>query len=152
MDRDLRLSANKAIAASKVYDDEAVVINTVTGRYYDLEGAGADVWALLDNGTSVSQAAAELTRRYDVDAQTAGRDVERFVAVLVEADLVVATESGDEPAPAETTPASEGRRAYIPPTVTTFTDMEDLLAADPPMPASYTPVWKPPAAQTEGTA
>jgi hypothetical protein len=139
-----RFVVNRQLTAAKIYDDEAIVINTATGRYYDLEGAGADVWGLLVDGVSVPQAAAVLASRYEVDADKAASDVHSFLERLVSEQLVVeATEPEREPRPV---PTVEQRTRYLAPSVTTFTDMEELLAADPPMPAQYTPVWGSPPA------
>jgi hypothetical protein len=144
MSDDINYCTNTSITASKVYDDEAIVINTATGRYYDLEGAGADVWALLERGITVGEAAAEVVRLYDTDHPTAARDVEDFFRLLQADNLIVASNSESAaPGPTSNEISQPSRLPYVPPTVTTFTDMEDLLAADPPMPATYTPVWEP---------
>jgi hypothetical protein len=139
-----RFIANHRLTAAKIYDDEAIVINTATGRYYDLEGSGADIWALLVEGISIPEASAALSRRYDIDAETAATDVEAFIERLLSEELVLeAEEPGGDPVPMAT---ADERTRYLKPSVTTFTDMEELLAADPPMPAQYTPVWEAPPA------
>lgn len=126
--------------ASQVYDDEAVVINTSTGRYYDLEGSGVDLWTLVEHGITPQEGATVLAARFDVEAAEALPQVTTFLEALLAEDLVeLAAGSGPPP-----TDALGARRPYVPPAVTTFTDMEELLAADPPLPADYTPVWQPP--------
>lgn len=142
-----RYITNHRLAASKIYDDEAIVINTATGRYYDLEGSGADIWALLADGISVSEAAAILAGRYDVEHDEAAADISSFIERLVAEKLVLEAEDpAGDPAPI---PAPDERGRYMAPSVTTFTDMEELLAADPPMPVQYTPVWEAPPAPNE---
>ncbi len=142
-DQVVRYRVNTVLTASKVYDDEAIVINTATGRYYDLEGSGADIWALLPSGVTVSEVARALAVAYEVEAEAVKGDVGEFLDRLQQEQLVVIDGGGTEE-PVATRQSSEQRRTYIPPKVTTFTDMEELLAADPPMPAAYTPVWQAP--------
>ena len=118
-----RHRCNTALTASKIYEDEAIVINTATGRYYDLEGAGAELWSLLDHGITVDEAATALTATFDVDTERARADVAAFFERLVAEELVVTTDDGVAPgAPSE---PSESRRPYTPPSLTTFTDMEE---------------------------
>jgi hypothetical protein len=132
-----RFRVKTSIAVSKVYDDEALVLNTATGRYFDLEGTAPDVWVLLADGTTAAEAAAALSARYDVDAATAEPQVEALLEQLHAEDLIEPCDGPPSPAPVA------GLRArYVPPALTGFSDMEELLAADPPLPSDYTPVWE----------
>lgn len=131
-----RFRVNTELTAAKAFEDEVVIINTATGRYYDLTGSGPLVWTRLQDGASVDDIVASLAAAYDVPESTAREDVERLLDELSEEQLVVSDEgvaAGDghhEPGPAST--AGE----YAPPALTRYTDMEDLLAADPPLPSA----------------
>jgi hypothetical protein len=133
----LRYRINDELTAAKVFDDEAIVINVVTGRYYDLEGAGALAWAMLTAGASASEVAAAMVASFDVDAATARSDVDGLVERLLAEELIVP--APDVPAPAAAPPAAAERAPYDAPALVTYTDMEDLLTVDPPLPAAYTP-------------
>lgn len=135
-----RFRINDELTAAKVFDDEAIVINVVTGRYYDLEGTGALAWTLLVAGASAAEVSRALVERFEVDAVTAGADVDALIERLLAEELIVAAPEASASA-AHPPPASPpvGRIPYAPPALATYTDMEDLLTVDPPLPAAYTP-------------
>jgi len=131
-----RFRLNNELTAAKVFDDEAVVINVVTGRYYDLEGAGALAWNLLSSGGSPEEVVQAFVDHYEVGADEAHADVAALVDELLAEQLIVADENAPAPTPLE---APAGRSRYTPPALTSYSDMEDLLTSDPPLPAAYTP-------------
>ncbi len=131
-----RFRANEALTAAKVFDDEAVIINVVTGRYYDLEGSGALAWTLLSTGAAPDEVADVFVEHYDIDRAVAARDVDALVDQLVTEELLVAGSDLSAPPPPE---RPSERSPYSPPAVTIYSDMEDLLTSDPPLPAAYTP-------------
>jgi hypothetical protein len=145
---DLRLRIRTDVAAAKVIDGEAVIINVVTGRYYSLEAAGALAWTVLtERPSTLAEIAARLTRHYAVTPETALADLERLTAELIGEDLVTTApdENGATPHPAA--PSDEGSGeglAYTRPELAIFSDMEDLLAFDPPLPGGAPDVWQPP--------
>ena len=129
---------NTELTAAKAFDDEVVIINTATGRYYDLTGSGPLVWTLLERSASVEEIVAALVASYGVSDTTAREDVEQLVEGLLAEDLVV--EDGSVAGDGEhdvRPPSASGE--YATPTLTTYTDMEALLAADPPLPAAGAP-------------
>ncbi len=63
-------------AAAGIVDGETVVVSPSDLRYHALNPAATAVWELLVDGTTVDDAVAELTARFDVDEQTCRRDVE----------------------------------------------------------------------------
>jgi len=139
-----RLRANDAECAAKVLDGEAVIINLLNGTYYSLDKAGAVVWELAASGGTVSEIAGGVSARYDVDASRARQDVERLVAELVAERLLVPA-NGTAPSSADAPSTSgNGRLAYEAPMLTTYRDMADLLALDPPMPRLEDIVWDDP--------
>jgi hypothetical protein len=91
---------------------------------------------MLTAGASASEVAAAVTASFDVDAAAAGSDVDALVERLLAEELIVP--APDVPAPAAP-PATGGRAPYRAPALVTYTDMEDLLTVDPPLPAAYTP-------------
>jgi hypothetical protein len=144
-ERDNRLRANDAECAAKVLDGEAVIINLINGTYYSLDRAGAVVWELAAAGHTVDEIVDGLTLRYDVDASRAQSDVERLVSELLAERLLVAANgasSGSSDGAAHG--AANGREPYDVPMLTTYRDMADLLALDPPMPRLEDIVWNDP--------
>jgi hypothetical protein len=132
-----RYALNTALTASKVFDDEVIAINVVTGRYYDLEGTAAVAWTMLAAGASAAEVTDAFCRRFDVEREVALRDVEGLVDSLLTEELIVPAEHAL--GPAEPSSAPSVRAPYAPPALATYSDMEDLLTVDPPMPAGYTP-------------
>ena len=142
---DSRLRANDAECAAKVLEGEAVIINLLNGTYYSLDKAGAVVWELAASGGTIGEIVGGVTSRFDVEATRAREDVERLVAELVAERLLVQADGASDGAPtiaSET--ASNGRLPYDVPMLTTYRDMADLLALDPPMPRLEDIVWDDP--------
>lgn len=110
-------------------DDEVIAINLETGAYYALDGVAADCWALVAAGSSIDDTIGVVCDRYTVDADRARADVEAFVAELLAERLVVDSDNGT--ITELTLPAPTEPRAYSPPAVQKYDDLEDLLLLDP---------------------
>ena len=146
---DNRLRANDAECAAKVLDGEAVIINLLNGTYYSLDKAGAVVWELAAAGGTITEIVGGVTARYDVDASRAQQDVERLVGELVAERLLVPMNGASAAMPEQPSARSaNGRMAYDVPMLTTYRDMADLLALDPPMPRLEDIVWDEPGGAT----
>jgi hypothetical protein len=74
--------------------DEVVLLNLTEHEYYGLDSVGADVWQLLIKHGNVSDAAKELQSIYDVDEETARRDVETLVKELTASGLLKKSGAG----------------------------------------------------------
>lgn len=135
---DTRYKPNDAECAAKVIDGEAVIINLLNGTYYSLDKAGGTIWELVAEGHSVDEVVTGVAARYAVDEQRARADVERLVNELVSERIIVVA-SGAVPPHAAAQPSS--KVAYDEPSLTTYRDMADLLALDPPMPRLEDIVW-----------
>ena len=126
-------------AAAKVIGGEAIVIDTVTGRYYSLEGTGEAAWSLLTASLSLDEVAATLGEWFEADSADVLADVRNLAEELVEEHLL---EVAPEGTAAGTAPELNGHAsAYAAPTLTVFRDMEELLAFDPPLPGANTTAW-----------
>src|SRR3954471_16343547 len=88
-----RFRVNRDLTAAKAFEDEVVIINTVSGRYYDLGGSGTLVWSLLERGASLAEVAQALSAAYGVSEATARDDSEALLERLLAEDLVVADEA-----------------------------------------------------------
>jgi Coenzyme PQQ synthesis protein D (PqqD) len=65
-----------------------VLLDEDSGHYWNLNPTAAHVLRLLLEGGTPAEAVRELTERYAVDAETAGRDVQDVVDGLRSAGLV----------------------------------------------------------------
>jgi hypothetical protein len=74
--------------AWQVVGDEAVIMNLAGARVLGLNPTGALVWSLLEKHDE-DEIAAAVAERFEIDLETAGRDVRDFLALLRERGLVV---------------------------------------------------------------
>ena len=74
--------------AWQVIGDEAVIMNLAGARVLGLNPTGALVWSLLEEKDE-SEIAVAVAKRFEIDAETAGRDIREFVALLRERGLAV---------------------------------------------------------------
>jgi hypothetical protein len=123
---------------SETFDDgESIVVNLENGFYFSLNQVGGEMFALLSKGTPVGEVGRLLAERYEEDAATTTAETASFAVRLLEEGLVVASVSeapgtnGAGHAPPLSPLSSPPPAAYEPPTLTSYTDMQDLLLADP---------------------
>jgi hypothetical protein len=105
-------------------DGEAILINLATGTYFNLEGAGAEIWALLVTGTPIADAADRLAVAHGADPAVVHAEVARLAAELHAHGILTA--------PPDPVPQSAGALGtFAPPVLGVFTDMEEFLLVDP---------------------
>lgn len=126
-----RLKVNVSDIAAKVIDGEAILINISTGLYHSMDDVGAVVWELIQEGHSLAQISECLAARYDAPLETIKADIERLGDELLQRNIVVLD---SEPASPLDVHPTASRQPYKAPVITTYDDMSDLLALDPPMP------------------
>jgi hypothetical protein len=125
----------------EVIDGEAIIIDLGSGAYYSMPGAGGYLWALLEEGRRLEDAAAAIAVRYDVPVDRARADVERVAAELLAHGLVVPG-GPESPARPAAPPGAEPRLAYQTPELHAYRDLSALLALDPPAPGLRDIPWK----------
>jgi hypothetical protein len=128
-----RLSANEPDIASKVIDGEAILINLRTGAYYSLRDAGALVWHGLREQRTRDELLELLSTRYAGAAPGLAADLDDLLVHLAAENLVRAS-SSTEPSVVDAPPLNA--HDYGKPVLEKFTDMEELLALDPPTPGA----------------
>ena len=69
-------------------EGEVVALDVRSSQYLAINRTGAVLWPLLAAGTDRDALVGAVVREFDVDAETAGRDVDAFVAALDEQDLL----------------------------------------------------------------
>ena len=67
----------------------AVMMDIMTGKYYNLGEVGGRIWELLEEPMTVAALVQKLTAEYDVSAERCRADLLPFLAKLVERGLVV---------------------------------------------------------------
>ena len=69
-------------------EGEFVILNLADEVYYGLDGVGARVWELLSEPRAVSDVASAIAAEYEVDAETAERDLLALLDELAGRKLV----------------------------------------------------------------
>lgn len=77
-----------ARAAYQVLEGRAVIVATRTRTVHRLDEVGTDLWRFLEPGRRVRQIVDFLLEHYDVDPESARRDVQEFLEELAGKDLV----------------------------------------------------------------
>ena len=112
-------------------EHETIVVNLVTGTYYQLAGVGADVWQAIESGVPPLEIGPLIAERYGVEAATAEADVAELVRQLQDEDLVVVDPDATPRPPRSPDSSAPPSAPYRAPQLAKFTDMQDLLLLDP---------------------
>jgi hypothetical protein len=130
-----RYCVNSPTVTHDVIDGEAVIINLVSGKYYSLGQAGAEIWTLLDKHATLEFIMHRLAANYMGERSNIEHSVVALIERLQEEDLIVpcSREIAGESF-VETESAHEqnhDRPHFETPVLHKFTDMQELLVLDP---------------------
>lgn len=67
----------------------AVMMDIMTGKYYNLGEVGGRIWELLEQPMTVTALVEKLTAEYNVSAQKCRTDIEPFLTTLLDRGLLV---------------------------------------------------------------
>jgi hypothetical protein len=108
---------------SEKFDDDIVVLDLKSGKYFSFTDSGCALWEALSNGVKP-----ELLVRSE--ANFSGADLEAFIQKLLEHNLVVARKSAAEAAlSAEILQKISAAKEL--PDIFVFDDLAELFLADP---------------------
>jgi len=65
-----------------VHEDGLVILHVLSGRVFTSNQTGARIWQYLEQKLPLETVAAEISREYGVDRETAQEDTARFLAEL----------------------------------------------------------------------
>jgi hypothetical protein len=89
--RDLTMGTEVRAAGGQISSDlggEVVILDMKRSAYLGLEGAGARMWTLLQEGRSLRQVQETIVEEFEVDPQTCQRDLLKLVGELAESGLI----------------------------------------------------------------
>ena len=86
---DTYIKRNNEVFASQI-DDEVVMMNIQSGKYYGMDSIGSRIWELINAKIPVQKAIDQLLEEYDVSEEQCQDDVLEFLDVLNENRLVKA--------------------------------------------------------------
>ena len=118
---------NSPTVIGEAIDGEVMVINLVSGIYYNLTGTAAAAWPMLSAGIPLDAIAAAVSRACDIDAAVVSRDLADFVAGLAAENIV--REAGTASAP-PVVPAL-AVATYTGFAIGRYDDLRALLVIDP---------------------
>jgi PqqD family protein of HPr-rel-A system len=72
-----------------IVDEEAVLLDTLSGHYFSLNPPATEIWQHLHRGDSVSDIVGTLTRKYRVAEEVVRRDVSELITELRAARLLI---------------------------------------------------------------
>jgi len=121
-----RYRLNHPDVIQETVDGEVIIVHTVSGSYYSLEGTGAYVWNALLDGHAPAEIATAYADSGGTAPADAAADLERFTQQLEAEQLVLpddaAAGSGILPPPSH---------PFSVPVLQKYTDMQELLLVDP---------------------
>lgn len=130
MNRSDRFRVNSPSVAWEDFGDETILVNLETGEYFSTRDSGAELWRRLATGTSLATAERAMLALYNVDPALLWETLASFVAALQTRGLLVSAEDANGHAVAEE-PTVAMKRDFVPPSIETYSDMQDLLLLDP---------------------
>ena len=82
------LSRREGLMAADM-NGSAVMMDIMTGKYYNLGQVGGRIWELLEEPMTVAALIKKLTEEYDVSAQQCRADTMPFLTMLVQRGLLL---------------------------------------------------------------
>ena len=124
------LKRNEERVAHESIENEIIVIDLESGAYYNLTGAAADIWNLLEQQPTTDQLSAALAEGYDCAQPEIAAEIQPFIDDLAANDLIfIEDASPDIEGPILGLPETD--KPFVAPALTKFTNMADLLLLDP---------------------
>ncbi|MBF0522005.1 MAG: PqqD family protein [Candidatus Omnitrophica bacterium] len=117
-------------------EEETVIINFDSGKYYSLDKAGILVWDSLAQGASAQNIVEDLSKRYEESPANLEAVVVGFIAELEKEGLISSCDATDirnvdSAHPKIETSMTGQKIPFEAPVVHKYSDMQDLLLLDP---------------------
>lgn len=128
-----RFRINTPTVIHETIDDEVVIIDFDSGSYYSLDKVGADIWNFIQDGITVTEIVAGITRRYEGQRVHIEEAVNQLIAELQQENLIV-PDGVREPKNFEEfvpTGLEIEKLSFEAPALQKYTDMQELLLLDP---------------------
>ena len=79
------------LLAAKDDEDSTVMMDVLSGKYYQLTGPGGDIWENIEKRIQVSDLIKLLAEKYQCTEEVCGPDILKFLDELVEKGLATVT-------------------------------------------------------------
>ena len=124
---EIHVTVRRPDVIDEVFDGEAVIVNLRTGRYFAFDAPATQVWRGVLADRPWPALADEIAVAAGAEPEAVRSVVARFLAELLEHELVVADGSLPEVEDGQVGEPS----AFPAPSLQVFSDMADLLLLDP---------------------
>lgn len=122
----------------ETFDDEVVIVDLDSGSYYSLNAVGTDLWGCIHQGSTLAETIEYILRRYSGDPDEIRDATMRFFQSLLDESLVVSVHKETSETAPRTLPGDVAsllskpllRSVFTAPTLSKFTDMQELLLID----------------------
>ncbi len=71
-------------------NDEKVMMNVETGKYYNLGAIGGRIWELIESPITINQLVSSLTDEYEIERELCERQVLSFLQMMLKEKLIKA--------------------------------------------------------------
>jgi hypothetical protein len=121
--------ANADSVASRIVDDEAVLVHTETSEYFSLNLAGTFLWQLMvEQPLHEDELVTAISARYQLDETEARAQLLAFLTKLEQAGLLVDHSDGQALGGAKIDALADPvTHTYEPPDLVKFGDLETLI-------------------------
>ena len=119
---------NASDVSSEVFDNEAVVVNFVTGKYFGMSGAGPYIWRMFEKPCNLEQVTELLKSGYAGITENQVKKLAAFVESLVKEGLLTDI---DEPVEISSNLPADRPGEYADPVLEIYDDLQELIVLDP---------------------
>ena len=85
---DLHIRQKQSGVMAATMDDQAVVMELASGRFFDLDATGVVIWAMLEQPTSLNAIVSTLLAKYEIDEATCASEVTGFLTQMESLSLI----------------------------------------------------------------
>lgn len=71
-----------------VVDDQAILLDQETGKYYSLNAVGTRIWVLLEEHGQIEKVFEQILAEFDVEPDRLKEDLERIMPIFLENGLL----------------------------------------------------------------
>ncbi len=134
MDTSVYFKINTPRVIYETIDQEAIIIDFDTGIYYSVDRIGSEIWSIIEKGATISQITDAILRRYSGERIMVGDSVTQFITQLEQENIIVRYSKEPDEVSLETSvknASKTGQPAFEVPTLSKYSDMQELLLLDP---------------------
>ena len=116
--------------SSESFENEAVVVNFMTGKYFGMTGSGPKIWAIFETPASQQDVITRLRENYPDISEEQVKEATSFIDALLQEKLLVVAETGCNGTPVKNLfDGAEGD--FQLPKLEIYEDLQELIILDP---------------------